>query len=321
MSAIKQIGNIGGSSASLPVSAVVYVGSGSSSIAAKTMLRATSWIAILDSGNEILYTSQDGTTWNERTPGRSSPSGAACKADFGAIVVCGGSAGNPMRRSTDNGATWANVTNPTSTTALTAIRCAGSTFIAVRSGAATEIARSTDSGATFSSVTVTSGTYTNIAGNGSGTWLLAGSTTSAQRSTDDGATWSSATLGLASEGGIGLAFNNGKFWISDGNGFYAYSTTGATGSWTIVPVGYDPNYNSNMTSEFTLASNNDIFYNSGNLGLEKIDLTSSLATTSTVITGAPFATNGGFVYFGGYLYTAGQVGNGASQIFRISNLP
>lgn len=317
MSAIQQVGNIFQGTRIPTVTEVLAVTAYSVSAAAAVN---GNYAAIADNGNNLVYVF-DGTTWTSANPSITNLSAIALKSDGSAIVLCDSTAGGTaFRRSTDGGANWADVTNPTSTNALTKILCGGSTFIAIKDGnSSTEIARSTDSGATFSAVTVTSGTYTSIATDGAGTWLVCTGTTAAIRSSDDGANWSSVTL-PASPGQKSVWYSGGKFRLMTSTGNYYYSTDGTTGSWSAaIPVGTYPAAFP-TGSNLSIASNGKYIYALDNGYLRKIN--TEAADVVCVNTGGGLVSATNLLYIAGNIYTMSTTSTVHSfSLVKISNVP
>ena len=285
------------------------------------------YIAFVDKGNDRVYISDDsGVTWTTSDPGISNPEGIAFTSDFGSIVVANaGSAGAAFRRSTNGGSSWANVTNPTTGTAIYNMFCKGTTFIGLKGTSSTEIARSTDSGATFSSVAITSASHNFAAADDTASpntvWLvIASGTVTAYRSTNDGATWSSVTLPFAPLNVSFFGFVNGKFRLIGSGGWYADSTTGASGSWTTHPIGFYSNNTPSRTGVFT-AANGDYNYFIASGSVYKIHLENEGDVTASSISGSNFGC-AYLVYSGGDLYgVSSTTGVGAQSIFKITNIP
>lgn len=182
---------------------------------------------VLGTGTTTNYvTSTDGTTWTTRS---TLPSAPWISVSFGNGIFLAVSSSATAATSTD-GINWTTRTVPTSP--MQKVKNNGSYFLVIGT---TTTAYTTTDGITWTTKTLLSSIISNanIAWNGT-TWLLLGPSTSAWTSAD-ATTWAAQTLPVTASSCINSGSNFVMLAAASGTASY-YSTTGATGSWTLTTL-------------------------------------------------------------------------------------
>ena len=210
-------------------------------------------------GTNIMVSTNYGLTWSLVAHNAGGNITSVCWDAKDSLFVCAGNTTVLFLTSTATSAGVASAWTARTGSAITAgtadtarVRASSSEVVMVCGGATTGGGSRSTNGTTWSATNLsialsTTNNANGLTSLGSGIWISILGTTTGNRSTDGGSTWSSVTLPLSAANSV---FCNGILLISDSVGILYSSTTGATGSFSLIgkPLGSYQPFSSNYGS-------------------------------------------------------------------------